>query len=219
MPTATASSRRAMRRGSWIAIAALVVTAAAIFGLTFDSSDHPTTTDTTEPERTTAIVSDTRHEFASIADLVQASDLVVSGRVIAAEAGRVFGGEDVESPAAAIRSHVLTLRVTAVLAGSHAAGPNAVVLVEEEAELTDGSPVTIDGMRTSRVGDDGIWFLAASRDPDFPGYVVVNSQGRYLLGTDSDRLQGGDASDALVGRLSALGAEGLADAVAGVAAR
>jgi hypothetical protein len=138
---------------------------------------------------------------------VDASDLVVRGRVVAAEAGRVFG-----AGSAAIRSHVLTVRVDKVLTGTQPARAGAVVLVEEEAELADGTAIEVDGMRASRIGDDGIWFLVASNDPEFPGYAVVNSQGRYLRG-DGTALRGGDASDALVGELAPLGTRGLADAV------
>ena len=40
---------------------------------------------------------------------------------------------------------------------------------------------------TRAVGDDGIWFLQVSPDPDLPSFLVVNSQGRYLV--DSERLR------------------------------
>ena len=62
------------------------------------------------------------------------------------------------------------------------------------------------------MGDDGIWFLVASRDPDFPGYAVVNSQGRFLRGADGS-LHGGDPTDALVGKLAPLPPDRLAEAV------
>ncbi len=94
----------------------------------------------------------------------------------------------------------------------------AVVLVEEEAALLDGTPIVVDGARRTRVGDAGIWFLAASRDPEFPGFTVVNSQGRYLLNHPESEvdgsLRGGDRSDEFVRRLEALGLEGLAAEVA-----
>ena len=94
----------------------------------------------------------------------------------------------------------------------------SVVLVEEESELLDGTPIVVDGARPTKVGDAGIWFLAASRDPEFPGFTVVNSQGRYLLNhAESDvdgSLVGGDRSDALVRRLEGLGLKGLAAEVA-----
>ena len=39
MPTATPDTRRGVRRGSWLAGGALVLTATAIFALTVDRSD------------------------------------------------------------------------------------------------------------------------------------------------------------------------------------
>ena len=74
------------------------------------------------------------------------------------------------------------------------------------------------------MGDAGIWFLVASSDPEFPGFTVVNSQGRYLLsrpGAAADAtlagpVRGSDRTDALVRRLQSLGFAGLAEA-AGVA--
>jgi hypothetical protein len=203
---ATAETRRPGRRPTWIAIGALVTVAAVIFGLSFDRSDPPA------PDQVVDVPSDARHRYVNLDELVGASDLVVSGRVVAAEPGRLFGGDG--EAGAAIRSHVLTVRVDSVLAGAGdgPARPGTVVLVEEEAELADGTPVRVDGMRAGRVGDDGIWFLAASGDPEFPGYAVVNSQGRYLFGTDGS-LVGGDATDALVRRLELLGRAGLAAAV------
>jgi hypothetical protein len=196
---ATAETRRPGRGATAIAVGALVIVAAVIFGLTYDRSDAPAP-DRAAPDRVVDLDSDARHRFADLDELLDASDLVVSGRVVAAEPGRLFGDGD-----ATIRSHVLTLRVDSVLAGARggASGEGTVVLVEEEAEAVDGTPVRVDGMRAGRIGDDGIWFLAASGDPDFPGYAVVNSQGRYLVGSDGT-LEGGDASDALVQVLGVL---------------
>jgi hypothetical protein len=57
------------------------------------------------------------------------------------------------------------------------------------------------------------WFLVASLDPEFPGYTVVNAQGRYVE-TPTGRLRGGDRSDALVRSLERMGSRRLAEAVA-----
>jgi hypothetical protein len=199
MPMATVETRRPGRRATWIAGGALVLAAVAIFALTYDRSDRaPSESEQAGTGRVVDIPSNVRHRFANLDDLVGESDLVVSGRVVATEPGRIFGTGE-----AGIRSHVLTVRVDSVLAGSERpAGAGTVVLVEEEAELADGTPVRIDGMRASEIGDDGIWFLAASGDPDFPGYAVINSQGRYLV--RGDALQGGDADDELVQELEVL---------------
>ena len=155
---------------------------------------------------TVALTSSARHQFTDVGALVGASDLVVVGRVIADEDGRTFGtpsGADSAAPAA-IRSHVLTLRVERVLAGAEpSSDPNAVVLVEEEYSLGDGTPVRVDGMRRGRVGDRGVWFLTASSDPEFPAYALVGAQGRYLFARGD--LRGGDGTDRLVRAVERMG--------------
>jgi hypothetical protein len=69
----------------------------------------------------------------------------------------------------------------------------------------------VDGVAPSEVGDSGIWFLIATADPELPGFVVVNSQGRYL--SIGERVDGGDRSDPLVRELEALGPLGLVNAI------
>jgi hypothetical protein len=162
------------------------------------------------------VTSSTRHAFASLEDLVAVSDLVVSAEVIAAEPGRVFAGNGSEPSATngAVRSRVLTLHVDGVLhqaLGGAAPSPDAILLVEEEGWLLDDSPITVDGVAPSEVGDSGIWFLIATADPELPGFVVVNSQGRYL--SIGERVDGGDRSDPLVRELEALGPLGLVNAI------
>ena len=142
---------------------------------------------------------------------MNASDLVVVGRVVADEKGRVFGAK-AAGQSAAIRSHVLTLEIDDVLKGATtSSGAQPVVLVEEEHSLTDGTPVAVDGMRRSQVGDRGVWFLVASGDPEFPGYALVNSQGRYLY--EHGKLRGGDRSDRLVRSIEAMEPAAFRDAI------
>ena len=93
--------------------------------------------------------------------------------------------------------------------------PDAVVLVEEEYALVDGTPVRVDGMRRGQVGDRGVWFLAASGDPEFPAYAIVNAQGRFLFGARGVR--GGDRSDAFVHEVERLDPMQLRDAIAAAA--
>jgi hypothetical protein len=181
----------------WLAaasVAVLAVVGGVVFTLTYDSPSH-----SAMPE-TMALVSTARHQFDELDGLVRASDLVVVGRVIADEDGRLFGDAnagDSDRATAAIRSHVLTLRVDRVLVGAdQPTDADAVLLVEEEYALADGTPVRVDGMRRGRIGDRGVWFLTASGDPEFPAYALVNAQGRYLFAGNG--LQGGDRSDAFV---------------------
>ena len=197
----------------WLAVASVVVLAtvgAVAFALAYDSPSHSATP---EPVRLT---SSARHQFDDLNGLVRASDLVVVGRVIADEDGRLFGnpggGED-DAETSAIRSHVLTLRVEQVLVGADASvDRDAIVLVEEEHTLADGTPVRVDGMRRGRVGDRGVWFLTAGGDPELPAYAIVNAQGRYLFGGRG--VQGGDRSDTFVRAMERLEPRALRDAIA-----
>jgi hypothetical protein len=200
----------------WLAVASVAVLAvvgAVVFALTYDSPSHSAS------PQTVPLVSSARHQFDALGGLVGASDLVVVGRVIADEDGRLFGdpnaGDSHRAPSA-IRSHVLTLRVERVLAGADPAvavdaDTDTVLLVEEEYALVDGTPVRVDGMRRGRIGDRGVWFLTASGDPEFPAYALVNAQGRYLF--RGNGLQGGDRSDAFVRAVERLDRTQLQDAV------
>jgi hypothetical protein len=209
----------------WIVVASVVVltvVGAVAIVATRDSPSHSATPDAV------ALTSSARHQFTDVAELVGASDLIVVGRVMADEDGRTFGNpgaEDSDAPSS-IRSHVLTLQVDRVLAGAEpTSDPNApqtdvpktnmVVLVEEEYALGDGTAVRVDGMRRGRVGDRGVWFLAASTDPDFPAYAIVNAQGRYLFARGEVR--GGDRTDTLVRAVERLGPTQLQDAVTAAA--
>ncbi len=73
------------------------------------------------------------------------------------------------------------------------------VIVEEEGWLPDGTPLIVDDVEPSAVGDHGVWFLDALDDADradLPAYLVINSQGRLL--ERDDRVVGGDQTDPLV---------------------
>ena len=217
--------RWSSRRVHLIGVAAVLLIGALFFviggGLPSNGDDDES--GSTEP---VAVTSDTRHRFATLAELAASADLAVAGRVVAIEPGRTFGAVDASGRASdrAVQSQVVTIEVEDVVARADAVAPpqpGTLVLVEEEAGLVDGTPITIDGARPVRVGDAGIWFLNASTDPEFPGFTVVNSQGRYLLtgvrGTDTPLrgpLRGADRSDELVRELEALGFAGLADATA-----
>jgi hypothetical protein len=144
--------------------------------------------------------------FASLDELVAASDLVVRGEVTATERGRWFGdGEGTTR----IQSRLVTLRIDEVLAGEApaettpagetSAGADRAgldLLVEEEGWLEDGAPLVIDGAAPSAVGDAGVWFLVSTGDPETGAWIVVSAQGRYLV--DGDVLRGADGDDPLI---------------------
>jgi hypothetical protein len=126
--------------------------------------------------------------FATIGEMTLASDLVVVGSVATISDGRLVGSPD----GAAVRSQFTTVAVEQVLAG---VAPAAVV-IEEEAALADGTPITINGVAPSEVGDRAVWFLDQLEGEESPVYLVINSQGRVI--DEGGRAVGGDQRDALV---------------------
>ena len=65
--------------------------------------------------------------------------------------------------------------------------------------MPDGTPIIVDDVEPSAVGDHGVWFLDALDAPggaDVPAYLVINSQGRLL--EHDGRVVGGDQTDPLV---------------------
>ncbi len=174
------------------------------------SSDDPrpaadATTTTTEPPPVD-ITSDSP-AYATLDELLAASDLVVRARVSSTERGRVFGepGEDT-----ALESRLVALEVTETLRGLE---PPPEILVEEEGWLLDGSPLIVDGLVPSAEGDDAIWFLVdPSDDPlEATPFVTPTAPGRYLVG--GDVLLGADGDDPLVLRIEGLTPDQLEEAV------
>jgi hypothetical protein len=155
-------------------------------------------------------VSSDAPRHTDVAELVAAADVVVRGRVVAAERGRWFGdGTD----GGRIQSRLITLRVDDVLAGELPDGTET-VLVEEEGWLDDGRPLVVDGLAPSRVGDDGVWFLVAGGDPETGAFVILGADGRYLV-ADDGRISGADGDDPLVAAVVAAGLGRLVSEVRG----
>jgi hypothetical protein len=133
--------------------------------------------------------------FTTIGEMTAASDLVVVGSVAAVAEGRLIGSPGGTS----VRSQFTTITVQRVLAG---VAPAAVV-IEEEAALADGTPITVNGVAPSEVGDRAVWFLDQLEGEESPVYLVINSQGRVL--DEGGRAVGGDQRDALVQAIQRLG--------------
>ena len=137
-----------------------------------------------------AVTAQSTYEFASLQEMLEASDAVVVGVVEATNRGRLVG-----DPAdGGVISRVVTIRVEQVLSSS--AQIAEVVLVEEEGWLPDGTPIEVNGVPASKVGDRGLWFLDQVATDDVSTMVVINSQGRFL--ETATGTVGGDQSDALV---------------------
>jgi hypothetical protein len=83
----------------------------------------------------------------------------------------VTAGDD---PDSGVRTRLYELTVTRALRGE---APRPLV-VEEPAELLDGTPVIVDGMDPLPVGEQAVWYLVAGDGPSQPYHAVINSQGR-----------------------------------------
>ena len=143
-------------------------------------------------------------DFTTADGLVAGSDLVVAATVVDVADGRQISAPG--DPSAAIRTRLLVLDVSDVLAGSVSGD----VIVEEPATVGDGTPVVVDGMQPIDVGDEAVWFLVAGDAETMPYYAVVNRQGRYVVTGDKLRAA---SDDALSTELAELGMPGLTDRV------
>jgi len=192
---------------AWALPAALVVVAVVgAFALARDPAEPPPApTTTTAPVPEPVAVDSDAPAYASLDELVAASDLIVRGRVTDTERGRWFGDG---SERARIQSRLVTLDVEDVLKGEAPDGATGTLLVEEEGWLEDGSPLVVDGAAPSTKGDEGIWFLVDPGDDTTDALIIVNAQGRYLV--DGAHLEGASGADPLVAELSALSEDELA---------
>jgi hypothetical protein len=131
---------------------------------------------------------------AGLAELSQASDLVVSGRVAALVKGVPIGSE----PSA--RYTVLTVAVDETVKGD---ARKKTVDVAMLAELR-GVAVTFGGRPIPRVNDRGVWLLRRIA-PEFgrDGYVLTNQNGQILAGAGG--LTGGAASSPSAREVKQLG--------------
>jgi hypothetical protein len=146
-------------------------------------------------------------DFATIDELVAASDLVVVAEVSDVADGRQLSAP--ADPSAAVVTRLLVLDVSDVLAGDGAAGSD--VIVEEPAALADGTEVVVDGVAPLDLGDEAVWFLDAGDGEAMPYYALVNRQGRYTI--SGDALQPA-ADDPLSRELASAGLDGLASRLA-----
>jgi hypothetical protein len=146
----------------------------------------------------------------SLDALVDGSDVVVLARAVAVNEGRLFAAD---SGPSGVRSHLVVLEVGAVLAGEL---DGSTLTLEEEATTDDGRQLVVDGLRPTRLGDQGIFFLERSTDSSTPYYATVSTAGRYLRrSTDDndDSLEGAALAGPLAKRIAAMGGRALTDAI------
>lgn len=109
--------------------------------------------------------------FADLSDLVAGSDLVVVGTVVAVDHGRTI--TDPSDPDAGLRTQLAQVAVSEVLVGEQ----GGTVIVEQEATLLDGQPVTVNGVSPLVAGDEGLMLLIRGTSDEFPYTAFVNEQG------------------------------------------
>jgi hypothetical protein len=126
---------------------------------------------------------------ADMAELSQASDVVVRGTVTEAEAGLRIGEDR-------IRYTAFTVEVAEALAGDPG-GPGDRLRMVFTSHVGQQA-IEMEGRPMPQVGDEGIWFLTRI-DPQFgyDGYVLTGQAGELLL--DGDRVVGGGPADLPVG--------------------
>lgn len=146
--------------------------------------------------------------FDTLDELVDASDLVVVGQVIATEPGRLVG----DPRSGGVVSRLVTLHVEDVLWDPQRSAA-ATVVIEEEGWLPDGTAMLVNGLAASRSGYRGVWFLDRI-DGETMTYLVTNEQGRYLdAGSGS---AGADRTDPLIEQLERRSVDELARSVLAV---
>jgi hypothetical protein len=205
-----------MRR--WIGPAAAVAIAiAVIIGMASADSPSNDAPGASEPDAV-EITSDVA--FAStLEELVADSDLVVHGHVVSTDHGRIFGNPDGTVIESRLVAFVVddVLRRTSTVPDDVRSGSS--ITVEEPGWLEDGTPLIVDGVPPSAVGDEFIWFLQAVPSPaldgedDAPAYVLASPQGHFSLDGDRVTPSKDAASDPVATALAALGRDGLGDAV------
>lgn len=126
---------------------------------------------TDEPSREPVAIEATGPRFSTVEELVAASQVVVRGTVTDVVEGRTI--TDPVDPTAGIRTQLAAVDVDVVFAG----GDEGPLVVEQEAELLDGTPLRVNGVDPLRVGDTGYLFLVRGDSDDFPFAALVNEQG------------------------------------------
>lgn len=125
------------------------------------------------------------YSFEDAATMAVTADLVLRGKVVSIEPGRVVSPGEPDG----FQYRAVTIRVDEVLRSADGTTPARVVLEEEGYEPNlpnfteydlNGEGYMVEGVPWSKVGDQGFYFLTASKDSD--SFHLVSSQGRVLLG-------------------------------------
>lgn len=128
-----------------------------------------------EPDAAVVDVHSSGPEYASAEALATASDRVVEGEVVAVEPGRAI--TDPADPDVGFVTQLVTVAVSHVVKGP----PSSTVVVEQEATLLDGTPITVDGVQPLEVGDRGLFNLVDGDGEQFP-YTALTTPDAFVPG-------------------------------------
>lgn len=113
------------------------------------------------------------YEDASLGEVAEASDVIVSGTVTEACGGNLLSADD------SLEYTIFTVQPDTEDA--------AAVQVAYPTEI-DGTPAVFEGQAVPGVGDEGVWFLTAVPEQfDFSGYVLTSTASGIIF-DDSGRI-------------------------------
>jgi hypothetical protein len=115
--------------------------------------------------------------YEAIADLVAASDVIIEGTVVAVGEGRAI--TDPENPRSGIRTQLAEVEVQR--SASADGDAPALVIVEQEARLLDGAPITVNGVAPLELGHHVVLLLISGDSEEFPYTTPVNEQGVFQV--------------------------------------
>jgi hypothetical protein len=118
--------------------------------------------------------------FETLDELKAAADLVIEGHVVGVEDGRTIS--DPTDPDAGIRTRLAQINVD-LAADASSATPRTVV-VEQEATLLDGTPITVNGVAPLDVGERAVLLLVRGADDQFPYTTPISEQAVFYVVDD-----------------------------------
>ncbi len=121
----------------------------------------------------------TQQSFDTLPELLDNTTIAVSGTVDRVEVGQTY--TDPNKPDAGFISQFANVRVDATLYGPSSSD----VIVEQEATLLDGTPITIDGTSPLVEGERVVLFLVQGTTSQNRHFGIVGTQGRYEVDVDS----------------------------------
>lgn len=135
--------------------------------------------------------------FENVEDLAAAADLIVEGAVVAVEDGRVISGSTDSNTG--IRTQLAQVEVQLIAETTGEVPP--IVVVEQEAGLLDGTPITVDGVAPLEIGQHVILLLVSGDSEEFPYTTPLSSQAVFYIADDAGELVSAADPTGVIGAL------------------